>query len=106
MLKTFKRSAQHLARQVGLDVRRTDSLVSEHTRLALLLAVNKVDLVLDIGANAGQWARELRQAGYAGGGGRREALPAIPEVEGKPAGRKALALSAATIRGGFADPYL
>jgi FkbM family methyltransferase len=47
-------------------VRRLDSLGSEHARLALLLAANQVDLVLDIGANTGQWARELRHAGYAG----------------------------------------
>jgi FkbM family methyltransferase len=66
VLTTIKRSARELAKQFGLDVRRLDPLASEHTRLALLLAANQVDLVLDIGANAGQWARELRRAGYAG----------------------------------------
>lgn len=66
MLTTIKRSAQQLARGFGLDVRRHDLLASEHTRLALLLAANAVDLVLDIGANTGQWAGELRRAGYAG----------------------------------------
>ena len=66
MIRKFKRSAQQLARHVGLDVRRIDSLASEHGRLALLLEANKIDLVLDIGANVGQWARELRHAGYFG----------------------------------------
>ena len=66
MLTAIKRSAQQLARGFGLDVRRHDLLACEHTRLALLLAANGVDLVLDIGANTGQWARELRRAGYAG----------------------------------------
>jgi FkbM family methyltransferase len=55
-----------LAKGFGLDVRRYDLLASEHTRLALLLAANDVDLVLDIGANTGQWAQELRHAGYGG----------------------------------------
>jgi FkbM family methyltransferase len=66
VLTTIKQSARQLAKQVGLDVRRLDPLASEHTRLALLLDANQVDLVLDIGANAGQWAHELRRAGYAG----------------------------------------
>jgi FkbM family methyltransferase len=66
VLATIKRSAQQLARGIGLDVRRYDLLSSEHKRLALLLAANEVDLVLDIGANTGQWAQELRRAGYAG----------------------------------------
>ena len=66
MLTTIKRSAQQLAREFGLDVRRHDLLASEHTRLALLLAASQIDLVLDIGANTGQWARELRRAGYSG----------------------------------------
>jgi len=65
MLTTIKRSARQLAKQFGLDLHRLDPLASEHTRLALLLAANQVDLVLDIGANTGQWARELRRAGYA-----------------------------------------
>jgi FkbM family methyltransferase len=55
-----------MAKQFGLDVRRLDPLASEHARLALLLAAHHVDLVLDIGANAGQWAHELRRAGYSG----------------------------------------
>lgn len=66
MLTTIKRSTRQVAKQFGLDVRRLDPLASEHTRLALLLAASQVDLVLDIGANAGQWAHELRRAGYAG----------------------------------------
>ena len=66
MKTIIKRSAQQLARGFGLDVRRHDLLASEHTRLALLLAANQVDLVLDIGANTGQWAMELRRAGYTG----------------------------------------
>jgi FkbM family methyltransferase len=66
VLTTIKRSAQQLARGFGLDVRRHDLLASEHTRLALLLTANMVDLVLDIGANTGQWAQELRRAGYSG----------------------------------------
>ena len=66
MLTTIKRSARQLAKQAGLDVRRLDPLASEHTRLALLLSANQVDLVLDIGANTGQWAIELRRAGYDG----------------------------------------
>jgi FkbM family methyltransferase len=55
-----------LAGQCGLDVRRLDPLASEHTRLVRLLAANHIDLVLDIGANSGQWAHELRHAGYDG----------------------------------------
>jgi FkbM family methyltransferase len=55
-----------MARHVGLDVRKLDLLAFEHHRLQLLLAAYHVDLVLDIGANTGQWASELRREGFAG----------------------------------------
>ncbi len=66
MLRGIKDSTKQVARRLGFDVRKHDSLELEHTRVALLLAANSIDLVLDIGANTGQWGRALRIAGYAG----------------------------------------
>ena len=66
MLKTVKRSIKDMARHVGLDVRKLDLLAFEHYRLQLLLSAYQIDLVLDIGANTGQWASELRREGFAG----------------------------------------
>jgi FkbM family methyltransferase len=66
VLSQFKVWAKQSAKLFGLDVRKRDSLDSEHCRLALQLTAYHVDLVLDIGANTGQWAQSLRQAGYAG----------------------------------------
>lgn len=39
---------------------------STHSRRARILAWHGIDLVLDIGANAGRYATELRTAGYSG----------------------------------------
>src|SRR5688572_27094993 len=66
VLNNVKDSARQIARLFGLEVRKHNSLAFEHARLALLLAANQVDLVLDVGANTGQWAKELRRAGYYG----------------------------------------
>ena len=66
MLKNVKSWTKQVARTLGVDVRRHNSLESEHSRLSLLFAANQIDLVLDIGANTGQWAQSLRDAGYAG----------------------------------------
>jgi FkbM family methyltransferase len=66
VLKTVKRSIRNVARHAGLDVRRLDVLAFEHHRLRLLLSAYQADLVLDIGANTGQWACELRREGFAG----------------------------------------
>ena len=66
MLRSIKDSAKQFARQLGFDVRKHDSLELEHTRVALLLAAHRIDLVLDIGANIGQWAKALRGQGYSG----------------------------------------
>jgi FkbM family methyltransferase len=59
LIKTF-------ARSLGVEIRKSQSLELEHNRLTLMLAAHGVDLVLDIGANTGQWAQQLRRAGYGG----------------------------------------
>jgi FkbM family methyltransferase len=66
LLRSIKDSAKHIARQLGFDVRKHDSLELEHSRVALLLSAYRIDLVLDIGANIGQWAKSLRNKGYSG----------------------------------------
>ena len=51
---------------MGWDVRKFDPLHSNPERLARQLAAHKADAVLDVGANAGQFAQQLRQAGFPG----------------------------------------
>jgi FkbM family methyltransferase len=55
---------QKLLRRCGLDVRRYDPQQDAVRRRQLLLAHHDVRLVLDVGANAGQYARLLRRGGY------------------------------------------
>jgi len=54
------------ANAMGLDIKRHRPIVSAIDRLATMLRVNGVDIVFDIGANTGQFARSLRDAGYPG----------------------------------------
>jgi FkbM family methyltransferase len=58
----FKR----IAMKFGVDVRVYSPARSEAARLAKLLARHNIDLVLDVGANQGQYARYLRTIGYCG----------------------------------------
>ena len=59
-----KGSLQKLLRRVGLDVQRYDPQKDGVLRRQLLLTHYGVRLVLDVGANAGQYARLLRRGGY------------------------------------------
>lgn len=54
------------ANRCGLDITRYRPETSDSGRLATMLAHHGVDLVLDVGANVGQFAQGLRRAGYAG----------------------------------------
>lgn len=63
---TAKQVIKAIARKVGVEVTRYDPLASDHGRLAALLASHKIDLVLDVGANVGQFGEWLRTAGYRG----------------------------------------
>ena len=62
----MKTLIKKFARSLGVEIRKSCPLESEHNRLVLMLSAHRVDLVLDIGANTGQSARELRRAGYRG----------------------------------------
>lgn len=62
----FTGRARRLATRAGLDVRRLRPEHSHSARRMRVLRDKGVDLVLDVGANAGQYARELRIAGYEG----------------------------------------
>jgi FkbM family methyltransferase len=53
-------------RRRGFDVVRYDAGRSPELRRARLIEDRGIDLVLDVGANTGPYARALRQAGYTG----------------------------------------
>lgn len=53
-----------MARRLGYDIHRTSGC--PEAQLAKALRINDVSLVLDVGANTGQFARALLRAGYRG----------------------------------------
>lgn len=55
-----------LLRRFGLDVQRYHALNFPNLRRQRVLAHHRIDLVLDGGANTGQYAAKLRAHGYAG----------------------------------------
>jgi FkbM family methyltransferase len=55
---------QRTLRKFGWEMRR--STMQEEAQLVRFLALNKVDTVLDVGANIGQFASGIRQAGFDG----------------------------------------
>lgn len=55
-----------LLRRIGFDYARFNIATSNAARLQRLLRTYAVDLVLDVGANQGQFGRELRDLGYRG----------------------------------------
>lgn len=60
------RRVQALGHKVGVDIRQYAPDVSSGPLLPRLLARHGVDLVLDVGANSGQFAKQLRVDGYTG----------------------------------------
>lgn len=54
------------ANRLGIDITRYRREATEQGRLATMLAWHDVNLVFDVGANIGQFAKGLRGAGYRG----------------------------------------
>jgi FkbM family methyltransferase len=59
LIKAIKRELRKTLRSYGLEVLRTPSLYQ-------FLASRDIDIVLDVGANIGQFAMQLRESGYTG----------------------------------------
>jgi FkbM family methyltransferase len=58
--KVLKSSIRHF----GFDLERYNPIPPEDAALVSMLAAHGINLVLDVGANIGQFARSLRRAGY------------------------------------------
>jgi FkbM family methyltransferase len=63
---SIQRALRKSLRRLGWDVRRVDPLKSELSQLVRQLLAHRIDLVFDVGANVGQFAEQLRYAGYVG----------------------------------------
>ena len=55
-----------LARYFGIDIRRYRPQTSDDARVQALLSFNRIDMIFDVGANIGQYARKIRSEGYGG----------------------------------------
>jgi FkbM family methyltransferase len=63
---SIREKLRSLGQTVGLEIRQTNVYSSKKLRLRHLLSHFRIDLVLDVGANHGQFARQCRSCGYRG----------------------------------------
>ncbi|MEP4079114.1 FkbM family methyltransferase [Haloferula sp.] len=63
-MNLIKKAARHF----GYDLRKHYKVPTDDSQSTILNVINyyRIDLILDVGANVGQFGRELRQSGYAG----------------------------------------
>jgi FkbM family methyltransferase len=66
MKSSIKNILRSLAEASGLEVRKTSVYSSPKLRHRLLFDQLQIDLVVDVGANTGQFAHQCRAAGYKG----------------------------------------
>jgi FkbM family methyltransferase len=66
MLQAVKNGIRSLAGSVGIEVRRSSVYTSQRLRYRQLFSTIKTDLVIDVGANVGQFGHLCRAAGYMG----------------------------------------
>ncbi len=61
-----KKIIKKLGRKLGFEIRRYHPSTSEIARMKQLFTYHNINLVLDVGANVGQYAKFLREFGYRG----------------------------------------
>jgi len=64
--RSLKQFARKFLNRAGWDLRRFDPLHSDAFRLVRQLGLHQANVVLDVGANVGQFAEKLRGAGFRG----------------------------------------
>ena len=64
--RAIEKIIRSAANHVGIDVKRYKDASSESACVVKMLHQHKIDLVIDIGANRGQYAQLLRRYGYQG----------------------------------------
>lgn len=62
--ETIEKLIRRAANRFGIDIRRHHPRTTSTGRLCQMLAHQGVNLVIDVGANVGQFARSLRESGY------------------------------------------
>jgi len=62
----LKRLVRSTVRGLGFELTRFQPATADDARIAAMLRQHRVDTVLDVGANAGQFGQMLRDAGYQG----------------------------------------
>lgn len=62
----IKQSVKSALHAVGIEAHRFNPAASKLARLMVALRTFNIDMVFDIGANEGQFAREIRVGGYSG----------------------------------------
>lgn len=65
-MRVIKKTIKKLFRKLGFDLIRYNSASSQNSRILNFFSIYKIDTVLDVGANIGQFAMELRESGYNG----------------------------------------
>jgi FkbM family methyltransferase len=66
MLSSVKQGVKQLLHAAGIEAHRFHPDISPLARLMAALRHFNIDLVIDIGANEGQFAKEIRAGGYSG----------------------------------------
>lgn len=65
-MKLLKKTVKNLMHSVGIEAYRYDPAATQFGRFIASLDAFKIDLILDIGANEGQFGESLRESGYRG----------------------------------------